>query len=118
MPRPKRILTEQERDALRGYIESGMGVARAAKTAAVPVLLAIKAAKEMGIGAKPGPRMALLRRCGTCGEQKPISEFTRNSTQPGGRGYRCKLCDRARRVAFLSAPIQADPIKDLIIDDV
>jgi hypothetical protein len=44
-----------------------------------------------------------MKHCSKCGEEKPLSEFYRNSRARDGRKYECKLCsrlyDRARRHA-------------------
>jgi hypothetical protein len=37
------------------------------------------------------------RKCSGCGETKPLTEFKRDSTKPGGYGYRCKPCTAASR---------------------
>lgn len=43
------------------------------------------------------------KRCGDCGEVKPVEEFARRSDRPSGRCSRCKPCDRAKAKAYYAA---------------
>jgi hypothetical protein len=38
------------------------------------------------------------RKCSVCGETKRMDEFTKNSYQPSGRRYECKVCDNKLRL--------------------
>jgi hypothetical protein len=40
------------------------------------------------------------KRCSTCGETKPLSEFYRSSTTRDGRQYRCKPCDKQTTITW------------------
>jgi len=37
-----------------------------------------------------------MRECCICRETKELDEFHRDKTKPGGRDYRCRLCDNKR----------------------
>ena len=131
MSRPKRILTDDETATLRKDVEGGMSVPDAARLRGLPVAVAQTAARALKIRGKPGRALSPLRRCSMCKQRMPLEDFARNKGKSGGRDYRCRRCDTLRRltagaaavgatlvVPSMSAPIQADPIKDPIIDDV
>ena len=37
-----------------------------------------------------------MRRCATCGKEKPDGDFPRDATKSSGYASRCRTCDRAR----------------------
>lgn len=40
------------------------------------------------------------KRCGVCGSEKPLSEFTRNKDYAQGRDWMCRQCKNKRQVAY------------------
>lgn len=46
-------------------------------------------------------RTAVVKRCGTCGEVKPLEDFNRDRSQADGRQVRCKPCHRKRSAQWV-----------------
>lgn len=44
------------------------------------------------------------RKCAGCEIQKPLDEFPRHKGRPLGRAYECKVCMRARVIAWAKTP--------------
>lgn len=51
----------------------------------------------MEIKVKTFPYERTERRCYSCKEIKPIEEFSKDKSRPGGYGYRCKKCNNIDR---------------------
>jgi hypothetical protein len=51
----------------------------------------------MEIEVKTFPYKRSERRCYSCKEVKPIEEFSKDKSRPGGYGYRCKKCNNINR---------------------
>ena len=41
--------------------------------------------------------MSLVKTCSTCGESKPLSQFTRDRSKPDGHRAQCKACRNASK---------------------
>lgn len=50
-------------------------------------------------GETTDPHMGQIKRCGKCGDAKPVESFYRHTGRPDGRRSTCKRCDSARHVA-------------------
>ena len=41
----------------------------------------------------------MVKKCSCCGKELPVSEFYRNSASKDGYRSKCKVCDRATKLA-------------------
>ena len=46
------------------------------------------------------------KRCYACSNKKPLSEFYRNRSRVDGHSDECKLCNKAKRKAYMSANVE------------
>lgn len=51
----------------------------------------------MEIKIKTYPYIRTERQCYICHQVKPIEEFSKDKTKPGGYGYKCKKCNNKNR---------------------
>lgn len=56
---------------------------------------AARAAERVARPPKPPKSLPVAKRCGRCGETKPLSEFAINPSKHDGRGSCCRPCHRA-----------------------